>query len=167
MLNDGAIDLRNRADYLDIFYFREQDQRFLNDKILSKPNGIRFVVDQLNLTMHIIEDIVKPKLMIIKNKESWAYFGRLFNEKGWVWMGYKFEHIQNMDCGELCRISGLLDSKERIAPEVKQTNLIGTFVLFTKHINQYTALNERPTPQILKDILNWYEAEKIVRRLSV
>lgn len=167
MLNSDDIDLRNQTDYLDIFYFREQDQSYLNDKILSSPNGIRFVVDQLNLTMHIIEDIVKPKLLIIKNKESWAYFGKLFNEKGWVWMGYQFEHIQNMACGELCRITGLLDSKERIAPEFQQTNLIGSFVLFTKHINQYTAVKERPTPTILNALLNWYNGEKTVRSYGV
>jgi len=167
ILNDDDIDLRDKADYLDIFYYREQEQHFLNDKILSSPNGIKFVVDQLNLTMHIIEDVVKPKLLIIKNKESWAYFGKLFDEKGWVWMGYKFKHIQDMECGELCRITELLDSKERIAPEIQQTNLIGTFVLFTKHINQYTSLCERPTPQIISCILNWYEAEKAVRKLSV
>lgn len=167
MINDDDIDLRSQTDYLDIFYFREQEQSFLNDKILGSPNGIRFVVDQLNLTMHVIEDIVKPKLLIIKNKESWAYFGKLFDEKGWVWMGYKFEHIQDMTCGELCRISGLIDSKERIAPEFQKTNLVGSFVLFTKHINQYTAVNERPTPKILKSILDWFDNEKFVKSLSV
>lgn len=167
MLNDGVIDLRGKADYLDIFYFREKEQSFLNSRILSNPNGIRFVVDQLNLTMHIIEDIVRPKLLMVKNKESWAYFGKLFDEQGWVWMGYKFQHIQDMECGELYRISGLLDSNERIAPEIQHTNLMGTFVLFSKHINQYTALKERPTPQVLRDILNWYEAEDTVRKLSV
>jgi len=167
MLNDAEIDLRSKADYLDIFYFREQEQCFLNDKILSVPNGIKFIVDQLNLTMHIIEEVVKPKLLIIKNKESWAYFGKLFYEKGWVWMGYQFEHIQNMECGELCRIKSLLESKERIAPEIEQTNLIGTFVLFTKHINQYTAVKERPKPQTLELILNWYKSEEIVRKLAI
>lgn len=167
MLNDGEIDLRNKADYLDIFYFREQDQRLLNDKILSSPNGVRFVADQLNLTMHIIEEVVKPKLIIIKNKESWAYFGKLFKEKGWVWMGYQFEHILNLECGELCRIKGLLESQERIAPEIKQTNLIGTFALFTKHINQYTALQERPKAQTIELILNWYKAEELVRGLAI
>lgn len=167
MINDEGVDLRDRTDYLDIFYFREQEQRFLNDKILGSPNGIKFVVDQLNLTMHIIEEIVKPRLLIIKNKESWAYFGKLFDEKGWVWMGYQFEHIQNMACGELCRINGLLNSKERIAPEFQNTNLKGSFVLFTKHINQYTAVDERPTPQIIKSILDWYNSERVVRNLSV
>ena len=167
VLNDEGIDLRNRADYLDIFYFREQDQSFLNDKIISNPNGIRFMVDQLNLTMHIIEEIVKPRLLIIKNKESWAYFGKLYDEKGWVWMGYKFEHVQNMECGELCRIVGLIESNDRIAPEFKQTNLLGSYVLFTKHINQYTAVKERPTSSILQAILNLYEAEEAVRKFSI
>ena len=167
MINDEDVDLRDQTDYLDIFYFREQEQRFLNDKILGSTNGIKFVVDQLNLTMHIIEEIVKPKLLIIKNKESWAYFGKLFDEKGWVWMGYQFEHIQNMACGELCRANGLLNSKERIAPEFQNTNLMGSFVLFTKHINQYTAVNERPTPQILKTILEWHNSERFIRSLSV
>lgn len=167
MLYDSEIDLRCKADYLDIFYFREQEQRFLNDKILTAPNGVKFVVDQLNLTMHIIEEVVKPKLIIIKNKESWAYFGKLFDEKGWVWMGYQFEHIQYMECGELCRIQGLIESKERIAPEIEQTNLIGTFVLFTKHINQYTSLQERPKPQTLELILNWYKIEEEIRKLAI
>lgn len=167
ILNEEEIDLRDKADYLDIFYFREKEQRFLNDKILSSPSGLKFVIDQLNLTMHIIEDVVKPKLLIIKNKESWAYFGKLYDEKGWVWMGYQFEHIQNMACGELCRIIGLLNSKERIAPEFQQTNLKGSFVLFTKHINQYTSINERPTPKIVKSILDWYESENAVRSYSV
>lgn len=167
IINDDGIDLRNNADYLDIFYFREKDQQFLNDKILSHPNGIRFLVDQLNLTMHIIEDVVKPKLLVIKNKDSWAYFGRLFEDKGWVWMGYQFEHIQNMACGELCRIKGLLNSKERIAPEILQTNLVGSFALFTNHINQYTSLKERPNSKILKSILDLYNAELEIRSYSI
>ena len=77
MIVDDSVDLREKTDYLDIFYFREQEQSFLREKILCKPEGIRFVVDQLNLTMHIIENIVMPKLIVVKNKESWAYFGKL------------------------------------------------------------------------------------------
>ena len=55
MLNDGIIDLRESADYLDIFYYREQNQSLLRKKILNSQDGIRVVIDQLNLTMHIIE----------------------------------------------------------------------------------------------------------------
>lgn len=167
ILNDGNTDLRDKTDYLDIFYFREQDQSFLKEQILSNPNGVKFLVDQLNLTMHIIEDVVKPKLLIVKNKESWAYFGKLYEEKGWVWMGYKFHYVCNLPCGELCRIEGLLGSNERIAPEITKSNLVGSFVLFTKHINQYCATEERPNPRILKAILDWYNGEHYIKDLAI
>lgn len=101
-----------------------------------------------------------------KNKESWAYFGKLFEEKGWVWMGYQFEFIQNMECGELFRITGLLDSNERIAPEIKETNLKGTFVLFTQHINQYTAVEKRPKAEQLLNIKLWAKSEKTTREFA-
>lgn len=78
------IDIRGEAAYADLFYFREQNQEFMQKQILPNPNGIRFTVDQLNLTQHIIEEVIQPRLIIVKNKESWAYFGKLFEEKGWV-----------------------------------------------------------------------------------
>jgi hypothetical protein len=68
-------------------------------------------------------------------------------------MGYEFEEIEDYACGKLCRIKGLLP-KDRIAPEIKETCLIGTYVLFAKHINQYTPRNVRPTAQLLNELLN-------------
>ena len=161
------LDLRGEAAYTDLFYFREQNQEFLQKQIIPSPNGIRFMVDQLNLTQHIIEDIIQPNLIVVKNKESWAYFGKMFEEKGWVWMGYKFEFVQNMNCGELFRITGLLDSNERIAPEIRETNLKGSFVLFSKHINQYTPVAERPVARQLCSIGLWSYAEKMTRNYAL
>ena len=69
-------------------------------------------------------------------------------------MGYQFEHLQKFPCGELCQIVGLQDSQEKIAPEITQTNLIGTRVLFSNHINQYTKREQRPTAELLDSILN-------------
>ena len=109
--------------------------------------------------MHIIEDIVRPKLIIVKNKEAAAYYGKLYQEKGWVWMGYQFQHIIDTPSGELCRIEGLIDSNQRIAPEFKQTNIHGSYVLFTKHL-QFMKIEERPTPQFLSDILAAYNSEQ-------
>jgi hypothetical protein len=166
MLSDGNIDLRQQAAYLDLFYFREEDQKIWREKILPTQGGIPFAVDQLNLTQHIIEDIVKPKLIVVKNKESWAYWGKLI-EEGLIWMGYQFEFVQKMVCGELWKITGLLNSNERIAPEFTKTNLQGSYVLFTQHINQYTKVEERPTPIVLKTILDWYDAEKNARNLAI
>lgn len=155
MLKNETIDLCPQATISDLFYFRETNQDYLQKHLL---NSIQFVVDQVNLTMHIIEDIVRPKLIIIKNKEASAYFGKLYQEKGWVWMGYQFQHIIDTPCGELCRIVGLIDSNQRIAPEFKQTNIHGSYMLFTKHL-QFMKAEERPTPQFLQDILTCRDAE--------
>jgi hypothetical protein len=143
-------ELRGRFDYLDIFHFWEMDQNKLRKEILSRgESGWLFIADELNLTQHIIEDIIKPKLILVKNKESWAYWGKV---QGFVWMGYVFDKIKDFPCGELCKIVGL-QSDGRITPEIEETCLKGNYVLFSKHINQYTKREERPTPELLNSIL--------------
>lgn len=164
---EANIDIRGEAAYADLFYFREQDQNFLQKQILPAANGIRFVAEQLALTQHIIENIIQPKVIVVKNKESWAYWGKLYEQFGWVWMGYKFEFIQNMECGELFRITGLIDSNERISQDITETNLKGTFVLFSQHINQYTAKEKRPTAKQLFSIGLWAQAEKMTRDYGI
>ena len=154
MLVDEAnkINLLDRVDYLDLFHFKEQNQKFLTENIIKEQSdGIDFLRKELNLTQHIIEENIQPKLILVKNKESWAYWGKIY---GIVWMGYQFEHLWDYACGELCRIVGLQQSNERIAPEIKETSLIGTRVLFSNHINQYTKRENRPTPELLYGLLN-------------
>ena len=34
------------------------------------------------------------------------------NYPEYVWMGYRFEHVEDYPCGELCKIMGLRDSKK-------------------------------------------------------
>lgn len=154
MLYNQDIDLIAQTAYLDIFYFREKEQTFLKRELLSQPEGIRFIVDQLNLTMHTIEEVIQPKLIIVKNKESAAYFGKEAVKREWIWMGYALERVCNTYCGELYKIMGLIDSHERIAPEITQTALVGTLVLFTRHINQYTKRELRPTAEFLNRLLH-------------
>lgn len=153
MVHENAIDLRDKTDYTDIFYFREREQRFFKKEVLSSPSGMQFAQEQLNLTQHIIEETVRPKLLIVKNKEAAAYFGLAYKAKGWVWMGYEFEEIEEMPAGNLYRITGLIDSEERIAPEIQTTNLNNTLVLFTCHISQFTPKWKRPTAALLKSLL--------------
>lgn len=157
MLFDSSknIDLRGQSAYIDLFYFREQQQEFFKKQILNEKQNFQFIIDQVNLTQNIIEKVIRPKLIIVKNKESWAYFGKLFDGKGWVWMGYEFEFIQNMICGELFKISGLITSKERVSPEITETNLNNTLILFTNHINQYTSKEKRPTADTIKTLLEY------------
>lgn len=156
MLHDQEIDLRSQATYLDIFYFREMKQTFLKNKLLRKPEGIRFIVDQLNLTMHTIEEVIQPKVIVVKNKESSAYFGKEVKTRGWIWMGYALEETCNTFCGKVYKITGLINSPKRIAPEITQTSLVGTLVLFTNHITQHTKRETIPTAELLYDLLKCY-----------
>lgn len=158
MICADNIDLREETAYLDLFYFREKEQAFFKKSILKTPNGIRFVIDQLNLTQHIIEDVVKPKVIIVKNKESAAYWGKCSKDKGIIWMGYELEPLESLVCGELFRITGLLDSTERTAPEITNTNLKNTLILFTVHINQFTKKEKKPTVQLIKSLLDRYNS---------
>lgn len=151
MLCDEGIDLRDRAAYLDMFYFREKEQTFLRREILPNPAGIRFLVDQVNLTQHIIEDVVKPKIIVVANKESSAYWGKLANE-GIIWMGYDLRLVKQMEAGELYRVVGLLDSDQRIGPEFRETNIKNSLILFSQHVNQFTPSEKRPTAHTLQVI---------------
>ena len=152
---DNNIDLKDRTAYLDIFYFREKEQKKLRNGILKKSNGIEFLVDQLVITQHSIEEIIKPKVIVVKNKESAAYWGKL-SEQGFIWMGYQFEYLQSFNCGELYKISGLINSTERIAPDIDKTNLKGSIILFSEHISQYTKKEKRPTAVLINDLLEKY-----------
>ncbi|MCG6191400.1 hypothetical protein [Maribellus maritimus] len=151
---DNGIDLKNRTSYIDIFYFREKEQKQLKNGILKNTRGIEFLVDQLNITQYIIEEIIKPKVIIVKNKESAAYWGKLA-EQGIIWMGYKFEYLESFNCGELFEISGLIDSPERISDKNK-TNLKGSLILFSEHISQYTKREKRPTALLINELLEKY-----------
>lgn len=146
------IDFRSRTAYLDIFYFRETDQNFLQKQILKKSEGLNFAVDQMKLSQEVIETIIKPKLVIVKNKESAAYWGK-FADKGIYWMGYELELLQSLESGELYIIIGLIASKQRVLPEVKKTNLKNSLIFFTQHF-QYAPSVRRPNAKLISDFLN-------------
>lgn len=154
MLFSDSVDLRNKAAYCDLFYFRETEQSFLSKEILSRSDGISFIAEQLNVTQHIIEDIITPKVIVVANKESAAYWGKL-SEQGYIWMGYDLKYLGNVFCGELYRIEGLLDSQERISPEITESKLKGTFVLFTSYMKSLPK-EKRPTVDFLNTLLSYY-----------
>lgn len=154
MLFSDSVDLRNKAAYCDLFYFRETEQSFLSKEILSRSDGISFIAEQLNVTQHIIEDIITPKVIVVANKESAAYWGKL-SELGYIWMGYDLKYLGNVFCGELYRIEGLLDSQERISPEITESKLKGTFVLFTSYMKSLPK-EKRPTVDFLNTLLSYY-----------
>ena len=75
------------------------------------------------------------------------------SDKGYIWMGYEFESIGNCSCGEICRITGFIESDERISPELVQSNLVGSIVLFSKY-NRYLKKEEKVTVEIIRQLLD-------------
>jgi hypothetical protein len=163
MLCDANVDLRGITSYWDIFSFREKNQSEFKKQII-KENPSSFVIKHIQLAQEIIEEI-KPKLIIVKNKEAWAYFGYFFgrddsNLKKVRWMNYKYEDIGDIPCGEtryeLKRIIGIHDGYDLNAIQGGQTSISGAKVLFMPHINQYMKKENRPSAQWLKDIIEKY-----------
>lgn len=161
---NNSIDLRQDCAYLDIFSFREKTQDKLKKEILVGDN-IQFLVKQLEVTQDTIENVIKPKLIVIKNKEASVYWGLLAEEENIIWMGYDLKYIKDVkngeyEVGKLYKINGLLDSSQRInSHTITSTNLKGSYVLVTPHINQYLKKEKRPTPKLLKELLS--EAKKV------
>lgn len=162
MLADSTVNLHDATVYWDLFSYREKDQASLRNKILKPQDNVpcKFVIEHIQLAQRIAES-VKPKLIIIKNKEAWAYFGKYFSndycgegEKGWKWMNYKYSPVVEKKelCGgaEVRRIEGIHPGN---VSGLTSTNLVGTKVLFMKHINQYTKREYRPKPAMIADLL--------------
>lgn len=148
MVCEGPVNLCASTAFLDLFFFRETDQSYLRKNILPKPEGLRFIADQLALTQRIIEEVIKPRLIIVKNKESAAYWGHY----EWVWMGYDLEPVDlNLPCGALYKVKGLRDVEGRVNPQLIDTNLEGALVLFTSHF-QYAAKEKRPNAALVQEL---------------
>jgi len=121
------------VSYIDLFYFRNTEQNILSEYYNEKQLGIDFLAKQLKVTQKIVEWIA-PKVILVMNKGSWAFWGK--NPKP-IWMGYEM-HLLNdaLQFGELYEISGLKPNIERIVPEIKRSNLIGTKVYFSRHLGR-------------------------------
>ena len=152
------LDYRDMTGVLDLFYFRNKDQGYLSNIFLKKMQneGIPFIIDQLRLSQERIEKLC-PKLIIVKNKESQAYWGRLDSPQNrMIWMGYKFKDIPNRFSNthwSLAKIVGI--DKENILGLTSSTLVVNqTLVLFVPHINQYTKIEDRPTPEIIEELLD-------------
>ena len=151
-------DLNNKTGYLDLFAVRETVQSRMS-RFIKHPVGLSFVAEHLAITQKEIERL-HPQLIIVKNKGSWMFWGldaRQTADK-WtnVWMGYTFDQIPGYEdvAGrpwKVRRITGLLDTSDRVGKDIKETSLIGTVVLFTCHL-QYLKKENRPTIEIVTQL---------------
>ena len=146
MISSRDLDLRQNAQYLDLFAFRESNQEAAIRDVIQNPALFPYVVEQVCLSQELIETIVMPKVIVIKDKTSWAFFGKL---PQFTWMGYTFDHFMDSPYGEVCTITGFTNKKDRINKCIVQTALEGTRVLFLDPKEDGAI----PTPQFLETLL--------------
>lgn len=144
LLVSSQTNLRYKAAYIDLFSFRESDHQIANKQVVLNPQLFGYVIEQVCLTQNMIEELIRPKLIIVLNQDSWAYFGKL---PQYTWMGYKYENLLPMNGNEVCCIRGYTDKQDRISIEREQTNLKDTIVVF---LNKDSKL---PTPEELSELL--------------
>jgi len=142
---------RVNADYLDVLYYRDNRQTFFDVIRKEGAHGLSFLAEQVRLSQQIVEDL-SPKLIIVMYAPFvWGKNARIKKSGQWsnVWMGYTFEHLNvpEIHCGEVCRITGLIDSAERVSHDsINETKLKGTIVLFTT-MSRYQKSEKRLTPE--------------------
>ena len=146
MIVSSGLNLMRNSQYLDLFAFRESNQEIAIKEVIQNPALFPYVVEQVSLTQEFIETIVKPRVIVIKDKASWAFFGKL---PQFTWMGYSFEPYLNTPYGEICKITGFSAKRDRINKQFENTNIEGTYVLFL----ETTEDGAIPTPEFLESLL--------------
>ena len=98
---------KKKWSYIDLFYFRETDQKKVD---LIIKNEISFIVEQLRLTNKIIKQI-NPKIIIVANSKANNYFGinKLLKNGEYtnIWYGLEFEFDTNSG---LMKVIGIDDN---------------------------------------------------------
>lgn len=147
-------DFSESWSYIDLFQFRETDQKKVGNFIKSDP---QFLVSQLRLTHKIICEI-NPELIIVCNSGASDFFGinKWENRKGWqnVWFGYDFEFNENfgIDIIKSKNENSILDSEDNF--------LIGKPILFTSTLTYMAKFDKRRLNWQIKMIAKHRELNK-------
>lgn len=123
-----------KCEHIDLFTIRNTEQKKINEIGINNL-GLDFLVKHIWITQQMIENVIKPKLIIVANRGAGAYFGK--NPK-YTWIGYDLEsyYIKGLEAinspkeeGELCSIKGF------------KKNAICSFFLSDEEFNnRYTEL---------------------------
>lgn len=138
--------------YLDLYPLGFTSQDGFED-LIEKNYEFRAAI--VSITQREIETHIMPKLIIVANKQSSYYWGR--NEDA-TWMGYDMERIS--DDIELYQIRGFKDRPDRLNPDLKDSALCGSLILF------YGMYDERSKDKLLteSDFNQLYEKAKMMKR---
>ena len=162
--NDWLID--NTA-YLDLFpYFESSEKRFRE----TLCSHIDFQVKVLEITQTIIEEYIRPRLIIAANAEAAYYWG--FRPDS-TWLGYDFIKVDNVPkCLrntkiQLYRINpdnGFRNVSDRVGQDMYHTsNIRGAYFIPYAMYNDwhYSSYPDRIlTPEIVMNLLDWINQQE-------
>lgn len=137
----NAPDLRDKVGYLDLFPIRCTSQKEFDTRFKDE---LQLKVALLKVTQQEIERL-RPKVIIILNKRSAAYWGALSK---FVWMGYHLMPCMETDRLRMDTISGMRDG--RVSPDL-HTNLMGTKVIWYGLYDHRHIKNENKDYELEKD----------------
>lgn len=150
--------LKGKVSYLDLFNYRCTKQGGIA-KFLKTSEGISFLAENLCINQLFIENVIRPKVICVRNKGSWGFWGKNATPQkdNNVWMGYLFEKVQTSfeqkeGTLEVYRIEGLINNEQRVSfSYLPDTRLKGTIVIFAKHY-QYSKKEERITEDMIAEL---------------
>ena len=150
---DGSLQQRKKQ-------YETKDSLILSYNTASRDEDLieknyQFRAAIVSITQREIETHIKPVLIIVANKKSSYYWGR--NEDA-TWMGYDMERIS--DVMELYQIKGFKDKPDRLNPDLKQSSLRGSLILF------YGMYDERNKEKLLSesDFKQLFEKAKVMKK---
>lgn len=84
---------KQEVAYMDLLNFRETDQQKIWE-FCKDPKGLELVAENLRLNQLFMEQVVRPRLIMVKNRGSWCFWGKEATADANIWMGYRFEHLE-------------------------------------------------------------------------
>lgn len=154
--------LIDRTAYLDLFPYYESSQKKFLEAI--RPH-IDFQVKVLEITQRIIEEYIKPRLIIAANDTAAFYWGFRPNT---TWLGYDFIKVDDVpECLKNTKIrlyrinptNGFRNASDRVGQDRYHiSNIKGAYFIPYAMYNDlhYSSYPDKIlTPDIVKELLDW------------
>lgn len=125
-----GIDLVDDFAYTDLFYYKTNEKVSMVNRLIDDINGIIFLEDQLVVTQKLIENLIRPKVIVLTSWEVAIFMGVLGKKGDFTWLGYDLDLVEYTASGHsVYQVKGIIDDKALPDVFAQKTNLIGTYVI--------------------------------------
>lgn len=122
--------------YADMFYFRTKAQKRSLNSLMNHIDGIIFLEDQLKITQQLLENVIKPEVIIATSWEVMLFFGLFEDAHFSNWLNYDLEKKGNISTGHrIYEIKGINKKSNSSDLFLKETKLKGTRIICVPELN--------------------------------